>query len=109
MSRLITRGRFTQEYAKRLVAAPEDREKAVRKLVEASGGKLIGFYITTGDSDFTLICEGESESVIAALLATATTGMISDVSTVRAWTGSEFKAIAEKAARLTSDYRPPGK
>ena len=109
MSRLITTGRFTLDYAKNLVGAPEDREKAVRKLVEAAGGKLIGFYFTTGDSDFMLIVEGESESIIAAMLATATTGMVTDVSTVRAWTGAEFKAIAEKAAKLKGDYRPPGK
>jgi uncharacterized protein with GYD domain len=109
MPRLITRGRLTQDYAKRMVAAPEDREPAVRKLVEASGGKLIGFYFTTGDSDFMLITEGESESTLAALLATAASGMVSDVTTVRAWTGAEFKAVAEKAAKLADAYRPPGK
>ena len=48
MIRLITRGRFTQDYAKRLLAAPEDREPAVRKLIEAAGGKVISFYFTTG-------------------------------------------------------------
>jgi uncharacterized protein with GYD domain len=109
MPRLITRGRLTQDYAKRLVGNPEDREPAVRKLVEASGGKLISFYFTTGESDFMLITEGESESTIAALLATAATGMVSDVTTVRAWTGAEFKAVADKAAKLTDAYRPPGK
>jgi len=31
MIRLVTRGRFTQDYAKGLLAAPEDREPAVRK------------------------------------------------------------------------------
>lgn len=109
MVRLITRGRLTQDYAKRFVGSPEDREPAVRKLIEASGGKLISFYFTTGDSDFMLITEGEAESTLAALMATATTGMVSNVSTVRAWTGAEFKAVAEKAAKLTGDYRPPGK
>jgi len=109
MARLITRGRFTQDYAKRLVQSPEDREPAVRKLMEAAGGKLIGFYFTTGDSDFMLITEGEPESILAALLATATSGMVCDVSTVRAWTGAEFKAVAEKAGKLTSAYKPPGK
>ena len=29
MPRLISRGRFTQEYAKRLTGAPEDREPAI--------------------------------------------------------------------------------
>jgi uncharacterized protein with GYD domain len=109
MARLITRGRLTQEYAKRFVGSPEDREPAVRKLVEASGGKLISFYFTTGDSDFMLITEGEGESIIAALLATAASGMVSDVSTCRAWTGAEFKAVADKAAKLTGEYRLPGK
>lgn len=109
MPRLITRGRFTQDYAKRLVGSPEDREPAVRKLVEASGGKLISFYFTTGDSDFMLITEGETESAIAALMAAAAAGMICDMSTSRAWTGAEFKSVADKAAKVTGEYRPPGK
>ena len=57
MIRLVTRGRFTKDYAKGLLAAPEDREPAVRKLVEGAGGKLVNFYFTTGDSDFLLITE----------------------------------------------------
>ena len=44
MIRLVTRGRFTQDYAKGLVSAPEDREPIVRKLVEGAGGKLVNFY-----------------------------------------------------------------
>jgi hypothetical protein len=74
-----------------------------------SMGKLISFYFTTGDSDFMLITEGETESTIAALLATAAKGMVSDVTTVRAWTAAEFKAVADKAAKLADAYRPPGK
>ena len=48
MIRLVTRGRFTRDYAKGLVSAPEDREPIVRKLVEGAGGKLVNFYFTTG-------------------------------------------------------------
>jgi uncharacterized protein with GYD domain len=51
MIRLVTRGRFTRDYAKGLVSAPEDREPIVRKLVEGAGGKLVNFYFTTGDAD----------------------------------------------------------
>ena|SRR3974390_3484482 len=110
MIRLITRGRFSQDYAKRLLAAPEDREPAVRKLIEAAGGKVIGFYFTTGDADFLLITEAdEAESIIAALMAVAETGMISDVTTSRAWTGGEFKAVAAKASKVSRAYRIPGK
>ena len=110
MIRLVTRGRFTHDYAKGLVAAPEDPEPAVRKLIEGAGGKLLHFYFTTGDTDFLLVAEAnDAESIIAALLATAATGMISNVTTSRAWTGAEFKAVADKASKVASSYRPPGK
>ena len=110
MIRLVTRGRFTRDYAKGLVAAPEDREPVARKLVEGAGGKLVNFYFTTGDSDFLLVTEtDDAESVIAALLATAAAGTISDVPTSRAWTGAEFKAVADKASKVASLYRAPGK
>jgi len=70
MIRLITRGRFTHDYAKRLLSAPEDREPAVRKLIEAAGGKVISFYFTTGGSDFLLVTEAdEAESIISGLQA----------------------------------------
>jgi uncharacterized protein with GYD domain len=76
---------FTRDYAKGLVSAPEDREPIVRKLVEGAGGKLVNFYYTTGDADFLLIIEtNEAESAIAAFLATAAAGAISDVTTSRA-------------------------
>jgi uncharacterized protein with GYD domain len=110
MIRLVTRGRFTRDYAKGLVAAPEDREPVVRKLMEGAGAKVVNFYFTTGDSDFLLVTEtNEAETVIAALLATAAAGTISDVTTSRAWTGAEFKAVADKASKLASLYRAPGK
>jgi len=110
MIRLVTRGSFTHDYAKGLVGAPEDREPAVRKLIEGAGGKLLNFYFTTGDRDFMVISEAnESETIMAALLAAAASGAISNVTTSRAWTGAEFKAVAEKAAKAAGNYRPPGK
>jgi uncharacterized protein with GYD domain len=108
MIRLVSRGCFTEKYAKGLVSAPEDREPAVRKLIEGAGGKLVSFYFTTGDTDFMLVSEAdESESIIAALSVAA--GTISDVKTARAWTGAEFKAVAERASKAASHYRAPGK
>jgi uncharacterized protein with GYD domain len=110
MIRLVTRGRFTHEYAKALVAAPEDREPAVRKLIEGAGGKVISFYFTTGETDFLLVSEAnEAEAIIGALMATSAAGMVSHISTVRAWTGAEFKAVADRAAKAAKAYRPPGK
>ncbi len=108
MIRLITRGRFTQDYTKGLIEAPEDREPAVRKLIEATGGKLVSFYFTTGESDFLLIAEADdAESLLAALMATAAAGTISDVTTARAWTGAEFKSVAAKASKAASRRKLP--
>ena len=110
MIRLVTRGRFTQMYVKGMLDAPEDREAPVRKVVEAAGGKVISFYVTTGETDFLLISEAEeAEAIIASLMAAAAAGTIADVRTGRAWTGAEFKAIMEKAAKAATAYRPPGK
>ena len=84
--------------------------EAVRKLIEATGGKLVSFYFTTGESDFLLVAEADdAESLLAALMATAAAGMISDVTTARAWTGAEFKSVATKASKAATAYRPPGK
>ena len=109
MIRLITRGKFTGSHIKGLLEAPEDREPAVRKLVEAAGGKLIGFYFTTGDHDFMLVVEApDAESIVAAAMAAAAPGTITDQNTVRAWTPAEFKPVAEKAAKAAAAYRAPG-
>jgi uncharacterized protein with GYD domain len=79
-------------------------------VIEAAGGKVISFYMTTGETDFLLISEtNEAEAVIAALMASSAAGMISHVATVRAWTGAEFKSIMEKASKAAVAYRPPGK
>jgi uncharacterized protein with GYD domain len=110
MVRLVTRGRFTHDYVKALIGAPEDREPAVRKLIEGAGGKVISFYMTTGETDFLLISEAnEAEAVIAAMMAASGAGTISHVSTVRAWTATEFKGVAERAGKVAGAYRPPGK
>jgi uncharacterized protein with GYD domain len=82
----------------------------VRKLIEEAGGRLISYYMTTGDSDFLLISEAnQSEAIIAALMAISAAGMISNVATVRAWTPAEFKSIAERGAKAAKAYQPPGK
>ena len=47
MIRLVSRGRFTHDFVKALIGTPEDREPAVRKLIEGAGGKVISYYVTT--------------------------------------------------------------
>jgi len=44
----ISRGRFTADAVKDLLAKPENREEALSKLFKSVGGKLIGWYLTFG-------------------------------------------------------------
>ena len=64
----ITRGRYSAESIKNLVANPEDRLPAVRNLVEAAGAKLLNFYVTLGHYDFLLITEAPSAKEASAFI-----------------------------------------
>ena len=44
----ISRGRFTTDAVKGMMAKPENREEAVSALFKSVGGKLIGWYLTFG-------------------------------------------------------------
>jgi len=109
MATFITRGRFSQSGVQGLLAKPEDREEAVKRLVEAAGGKLVHYFVTTGDADFLLIAEGdETEMAVASAMAAAASGAVSDVTTSQAWTSAEFKAVTEKASAIVGSYKAPG-
>jgi uncharacterized protein with GYD domain len=53
----ISRGRFTSDAVKGMLAKPENREEAVAKLFKSVGGKLIGWYLTFGHHDWLAIGE----------------------------------------------------
>jgi len=109
MATFITRGKLSAEAVKGLISKPEDRQQAVSKLVEAAGGKLLHYYMTTGDTDFLLISEADDgEIAVAAVMAAAGSAVVTDVTTARAWTSAEFKSIAERAGAVMGSYTPPG-
>ncbi|WP_343079187.1 GYD domain-containing protein [Ostreiculturibacter nitratireducens] len=108
MPRFIVTGCYTASAMKGLMENPSDREAAARKLVEAAGGKLESFYMTTGPSDFTMkIVIDDVSSLLAGLMVAASTGAISNVQTIRAFTSDEFTAIQKKAASLAAQYSAP--
>ena len=53
----ISRGRFTSDAVKGMLAKPENREEAVAKLFKSVGGRLIGWYLTFGHHDWMAIGE----------------------------------------------------
>jgi uncharacterized protein with GYD domain len=110
MPTFMTTGRLTQSGLQGLAKKPEDRSEAVGKLLAAAGGKLMHYYITTGDNDFLLISEADGpEAPVAAVMAAACAGSVADVKTMQVWTSAEFQAVAAKAGQITGTYRAPGK
>ena len=48
MAIYISRGRFTTDAIRGMMAKAENREEAVSALFESVGGRLIGWYLTVG-------------------------------------------------------------
>ena len=109
MPLFITYASYSASGAKGLVDKPSDRSAVIKALVEKAGGKYVAMYFTTGSNDVVLITEAaDGADTVAAGLAVAASGSLAKVETVRAWTPAEFKDVAEKAAKVTGAYTPPG-
>lgn len=109
MPLFITYASYSHAGVKGLVNKPQDRSEAVKAVIEKAGGKLVALYNTTGSNDVVLVSElPDGSDAVAVGMAVAASGALSRIETVRAWTPSEFKGVAEKAARVASAYTPPG-
>src|SRR5437660_12566272 len=101
----ISRGRFTSEAIKGMLAKPENRQEAVAKLFQSVGGKLIGWYLTFGRHDWLAIGEFPNEKAAAsAILAAAAGGSLSATETTVAMTAEGATAnlgFAGKDARVS--------
>jgi uncharacterized protein with GYD domain len=105
----ITYASYSHSGVKGLVNKPSDRSGPVKALIEKAGGKVVAMYNTTGSNDVVLVSDlPDGSDAVAVGMAVAASGALSRIETVRAWTPSEFKGIAEKAARVSSGYTPPG-
>ncbi|WP_170422908.1 GYD domain-containing protein [Ruegeria arenilitoris] len=106
----ITYASYSQDGVKGMLKKPADRTAPVRALLKKVGGKLIAFYMTTGDNDVVVISEvPDGTDAVAVGMAVAASGAVSNIQTVRAWKAKDFAAITKKAAKLAGTYTPPGK
>jgi uncharacterized protein with GYD domain len=106
----ISRGRFTADAVKGMLAKPENREDAVAKLFKSVGGKLIGWYLTFGHHDWLAIGEFPDEKACAsAVLAAAAGGSLADIETTVAMTAQEAHATFEKAGKAAREFRSAGR
>ena len=109
MTTFITQARFTKEGFNAMIAAPEDRAEIVGRLIAEVGGKLIAYYLTSGEYDILLIFEGPSyEDTVPALIVAAAESGVADLKTVTALTSSEMKSAFVKAGPIAASYRAAG-
>ena len=92
-----------------MINAPEDRAKAVSKLIRGVGGKLVSYYVTFGEYDFLLIAEAPDERALsAAVLAAAAGGGATDLKTTVAMSTSEAMEAFQKAGELAASFKSAG-
>ena len=106
----ISRGRFTSNAIKGMLAKPENREDAVAKLFKSVVGKLIGWYLTFGHRDWLAIGEFPNEKAAAsAVLAAAAGGSLSDIETTVAMTAKDAHATFVSAGKAAKSFRSAGR
>ncbi|MDD9921159.1 MAG: GYD domain-containing protein [Boseongicola sp.] len=109
MPRFVLTGNYSSAAMKGMIEAPADREAASRSIVEAAGGKLESFYVTTGEHDFIMtISIDNPEDLLAGLMVAGASGAATNLRTSRAFTSAEFTKMQEKAKALAGAYQAPG-
>jgi uncharacterized protein with GYD domain len=106
----ISRGRFTTQTVKDLLAKPENREEALSKLFKSVRGKLMGWYLTFGHHDWLVIGEFPNDKAAAsAILAAAAGGSLSEIETTVAMTADDAKATFAAAGKAATAFRKGGR
>jgi len=109
MARYIITGSYTSQGLKGMMSRPSDREAETAVLVEAAGGKLEAYYITTGATDFMMVVQApDGANMLPGLIVAGSTGAVSGLCTVMAYTSKEFLESQKLAAGIASKFTPPG-
>jgi uncharacterized protein with GYD domain len=92
METFVILGKYTERGVGHIKESPA-RVQAVRKAVEAAGGKWLGWYLTMGQYDFVLIVQATNAQAAASLLLTVGSQGNASTETLRAFTEEEFKGL----------------
>lgn len=95
MVRKIMLVKLTVQGAKDIKNAPQRIEQAI-KTYEKMGGKMIGFYIVTGEYDYIVIGESPSDEVdMALIIGLSSLGNVK-MTLISAFTKEEFAGMVKK-------------
>jgi uncharacterized protein with GYD domain len=106
----ISRGCYTADAVRGMMAAPEDREPAIAKVFEKLGGKLLCYYVTLGEFDWLLIAEFADEKAAASgMLVAMAGGSVSNVQTTLAMTSKQAMEAFRGASGVAKSFKSAGK
>jgi uncharacterized protein with GYD domain len=105
-------GQYTPQALNNIMENPTtNRVEAVKKVVEAAGGKLVSMYNTVAEGPGVLVIfdvhDPEAAPAISGVAVAA--GAIQNVKLMRLLTQDEVVAVRHRASQLRSTYKPPGK
>ena len=95
MPTYISLARWTDQGIRNIKEAPQ-RIDAFKKVVQAAGGKLTGFYVTMGKYDIVTIVDAPNDEAVANIvLSTESKGNVR-IQTLKASTEDQFRTIVAK-------------
>lgn len=94
MPTYICLGDWTQQGIENIQDSPGRLDDA-KKAVEAAGGAIRDFYMTTGAHDMVLVLEVPDDAALAKVLLTLGSKGSVRTTTMRAFTESEYREILE--------------
>ena len=101
---------YTPAAINALMAKPEtNRVEALRRLIEAAGGKLVSFYSTAAEGPGVLAIVDLPDAMAAPAIGGVVLagGAVNNYKLIRLITPEEVVGIRRKAAELTASYAPP--
>lgn len=110
MALYITQGNYSEAAIRGMIQNPEDRAPAVAALMEAVGAKMLQYYVTHGEYDFLVVCEGDDSNTdfLAGLMVAGGSGGVTNLKTTRAFTTAEAKSAMEKAGQVVAGFNAAG-
>lgn len=103
----LFQGAFTSDAWAAQIKNPKNRADQVRPMIEAAGGKLLGYYYAFGEYDVVVLIEAPDNVSVAALaVAVASGGALKAQQTTVLMTPEEGLEAMRRASG--TGYRPPG-
>ena len=99
---------YTTDAVKAMIKEPQDREAAARKAITAVGGKMQLFFAALGSFDVGIIAEFPNDTDMAAVaLVVGAAGGVTNGTTTKLLSPTEFREAMTKAASVMESYSPP--